>query len=62
VALVRCAFLRAVLKHVDELARLYLGVDKYPFHREGDVRVLFRIAPERVATMESAMPDFNAST
>jgi len=49
-------------EHIDELARIYLGVDKYPFHRESDVRVLFRIAPERVATMESAMPDFNAST
>jgi hypothetical protein len=49
-------------EHIDELARLYLGVDKYPFHRGGDVRVLFRIAAERVATMESAMSDFTAST
>ena len=49
-------------EHIDELARLYLGVDKYPFHKEGDVRVLFKIAPQRIATMESAMPDFGAST
>ena len=49
-------------EHIDELARLYLGVDKYPFHKEGDVRVLFKITPQRVATMESAMPDFGAST
>ena len=49
-------------EHIDELARLYLGVDKYPFHRQGDVRVLFKIAPQRVATMESSMPDFGAST
>ena len=49
-------------EHIDELARLYLGVDKYPFHKEGDVRVLFKIVPQRVATMESAMPDFGAST
>ena len=48
--------------HIDELAQLYLGVDKYPFHREGDVRVLFKIAPLRVATMGSTMPDFGAST
>ena len=48
-------------EHIDELARLYLGVDKYPFHKEGDVRVLFKIEPQRVATMESTMPDFNAS-
>ena len=47
-------------EHIDELARLYLGVDKYPYHQEGDVRVLFKIAPQRVATMESTMPDFNA--
>ena len=51
-----------VNEHIDELARLYLGVDKYPFHKEGDVRVLFKITPQRVATMESAMPDFGAST
>jgi PPOX class probable F420-dependent enzyme len=49
-------------EHIDELARLYLGVDKYPFHQEGDVRVLFKIAPQRVATMKSTMPDFTAPT
>jgi PPOX class probable F420-dependent enzyme len=49
-------------EHIDELARLYLGVDKYPFHQEGDVRVLFKIAPMHVATMESTMPDFSTST
>ena len=49
-------------EHIDALARLYLGVDEYPFHQEGDVRVLFKIAPLRVTTMESTMPDFNASS
>ena len=49
-------------EHIDELARLYLGVDKYPFHKKGDVRVLFKIEPQRVATKELTMPDFNAST
>ena len=44
--------------HIDELARLYLGVDEYPFRQEGEVRVIFRIAPQRVATMESTMPGF----
>jgi len=44
-------------RHIDELAQLYLGVDKYPFHQEGDVRVLFKIAPQRVVTLESTMPD-----
>ena len=49
-------------EHIDELARLYLGLDRYPYHKAGDVRVLFKIAPQRVATMESTMPDLNAST
>ncbi|MBL8201233.1 MAG: PPOX class F420-dependent oxidoreductase [Chromatiales bacterium] len=48
-------------EHIDELARLYLGVDGYPYHQPGDVRVLFRIAPRRVTTLESSMPQFDAS-
>jgi PPOX class probable F420-dependent enzyme len=48
-------------EHIDELARLYMGVDKYPFHKEGDVRVIFKIAPQRVATMESTMTALNPS-
>jgi PPOX class probable F420-dependent enzyme len=36
--------------HIDQLAMLYLGVDKYPMNQPGDVRVLFRIAPRRVLT------------
>jgi PPOX class probable F420-dependent enzyme len=48
--------------HIDELARLYLGVDKYPYHQAGDVRVIFKIAPQRVVTMESSMPDFSDPT
>lgn len=49
------------LEHIDALARQYMGVEKYPFHAPGDVRVIFRIAPDRVMTMESAMPGFGAS-
>jgi PPOX class probable F420-dependent enzyme len=49
-------------QHIDALARVYMGVDRYPYHRAGDVRVVFRIAPLRVATMESTMPDLGAST
>lgn len=48
-------------EHIDELARLYLQVDKYPYHQPGDVRVLFRIEPERIATMETSMPDFGTA-
>ncbi len=34
--------------HIDALARKYLGVDKYPNRQPGEVRVKFRIHPERV--------------
>ncbi|MBL8223762.1 MAG: PPOX class F420-dependent oxidoreductase [Chromatiales bacterium] len=42
--------------HIDQLARLYLGVDSYPYHAPGDVRVMFRIEPRRIATMGTTMP------
>ena len=35
-------------EHIDRLAKKYLGVDKYPGHREGEQRVKFLIEPERV--------------
>lgn len=35
-------------------------IDKYPYNQPGDVRVLIHIMPLRVATMETAMPDFGA--
>ena len=34
--------------HIDQLAKKYLGVDKYPLGQAGDIRVMFRIAPRRV--------------
>ncbi len=37
--------------HLDSLAKKYIGQDKYPWHRPGDVRVLYKILPERVQTM-----------
>ena len=35
-------------EHIDALAKKYIGQDAYPFHQDGDVRVIFRIAPDRV--------------
>jgi hypothetical protein len=35
--------------HIDRLAKKYLGVDKYPYRQPGEVRVIYRIAPEHVA-------------
>jgi PPOX class probable F420-dependent enzyme len=37
--------------HIDALAKKYLGQDTYPYRQPGEVRVIFRIAPERVQTM-----------
>jgi PPOX class probable F420-dependent enzyme len=38
-------------QHIDALAKKYMGVDKYPYRRPDEVRVTFKIAPERVQTM-----------
>ncbi|MGH8034629.1 MAG: TIGR03618 family F420-dependent PPOX class oxidoreductase, partial [Lysobacterales bacterium] len=48
-------------EHLDELTQLYLEVDTYPYHQEGDVCVLFRIAPQRVTTLELTMPGVSTS-
>ncbi len=37
-------------EHIDRMAKKYLGQDKYPFRRPGEVRVLYKIAPEHVST------------
>jgi PPOX class probable F420-dependent enzyme len=36
--------------HIDKLAKKYLGVDEYPYRQEGEVRVIYRIRPEKVST------------
>jgi PPOX class probable F420-dependent enzyme len=36
---------------IDRLAKKYLGVDKYPYAQPGEVRVLYRIAPETFSSM-----------
>ena len=35
-------------RHIDKLARKYLGEETYPWRGEGERRSLFRIRPERV--------------
>jgi PPOX class probable F420-dependent enzyme len=37
--------------HIDALAKKYLGQDRYPHRRPGEVRVTVKILPERVQTM-----------
>lgn len=37
--------------HIDAMAKKYLGKDKYPFRQPGEVRVLYKIRPDRLSTM-----------
>ena len=37
--------------HIDSLAKKYLGKDKYPYSRPGEVRVMFEIEPTAVQVM-----------
>jgi len=34
-------------QHIDKMAKKYLDKDKYPFSQPGEVRVLYKIAPEK---------------
>ncbi|MEM3160577.1 MAG: PPOX class F420-dependent oxidoreductase [Nitrososphaera sp.] len=35
-------------EHIDQMAKKYLGVDKYPGRAPGEKRILLRIKPEKV--------------
>ncbi|MFQ5458785.1 MAG: PPOX class F420-dependent oxidoreductase, partial [Myxococcota bacterium] len=37
--------------HIDKLAARYMGVERYPLGREGEVRVIYKIKPEHTTTM-----------
>jgi PPOX class probable F420-dependent enzyme len=36
--------------HIDALAKKYLGKERYPFRSPGEVRVIYKIRPDRVST------------
>ena len=38
-------------QHIDRMAKKYLGRDTYPYRQPGERRVIFKIAPEHVASM-----------
>lgn len=38
-------------RHIDSLAKKYLGQDKYPFGQPGEVRVTYEIEPRAVSAM-----------
>lgn len=42
---------RGADEYIDKLAKKYLGVDKYPYRRPGEVRVLYKIQPEHTSNM-----------
>jgi hypothetical protein len=37
-------------RHIDSLAKKYLGKDTYPYRQPGEVRVLYEIEPTAVST------------
>ena len=39
------------VEHIDALAKKYMGVDRYPYHKPEDVRVIYKIAPESFSSM-----------
>jgi PPOX class probable F420-dependent enzyme len=34
--------------HIDKLAKRYLDQDRYPFRQPGEVRIIYKIAPDQV--------------
>ena len=38
--------------HIDTLAKKYLGQERYPFRRAGEVRVTYKILPEHVGGID----------
>ena len=36
--------------HIDKLAKKYIGKDVYPNRRAGEIRVIYRILPEKIFT------------
>jgi PPOX class probable F420-dependent enzyme len=37
--------------HIDALAKKYIGKDRYPWRQPGEVRVMYKIRPERTSGM-----------
>ena len=42
-------------RHIDSLAKKYLGLDEYPFHRPGEERLTVVITPDTVGTLHSPL-------
>lgn len=37
--------------HIDSLAQRYMGKDRYPYHSDADVRVIYKIAADKFSSM-----------
>jgi PPOX class probable F420-dependent enzyme len=37
--------------HIDKMAKKYMGKDKYPYRRQGEQRVIYKIMPTRTTQM-----------
>ena len=37
--------------HIDALAKKYINQDKYPWRQPGEVRVIYKVAIDKVQTM-----------
>ncbi len=37
-------------QHIDRMAKKYLGQDKYPYRQPGEVRVIYKVTPERTTS------------
>jgi PPOX class probable F420-dependent enzyme len=37
--------------HINKMAKKYLGVDVYPYRNQDEVRILYKIKPERTSAM-----------
>ena len=42
-------------KHIDKLAKKYLGLDEYPFHQPGEERRVVVISPNSVGSLHSPL-------
>ena len=37
--------------HIDKMAKKYMGVDKYPYRNDKDVRVIYKVTPTKTSSM-----------
>ncbi len=43
-------------QHANKLTKKYLGMDQYPFRREDEKRIIFKIKPEKVFVLPELKP------